>query len=213
MKFHTKLATVLAVALTSFALFSFGGGSTRAADLFQDIDWNGSQFTGLTFQKFDPSRGTLVGVQYGIEIDAQWDSTYKNTGNTTGQLALSWDQLEEGYFPPTRSDIGTPGHSPCALQLSLPSAGLFSRTVSRPVELLTAAPGATVPATASVDTQFAWGPVFDFPGALQSVTGTGTFLLPINTTMTLENAGGSQSECSYSTAAQGVVGVRYLFVQ
>jgi hypothetical protein len=215
MKLHTKILTGLAVVLASFALYGFGGGGGRVAqDTFRNLGFNGYSSTELSFPKFDRRKGTLVGVQFGMEIDAQWAETVTNTGPNPDSVALSWDSNATGYYPPSQADVGTNGFSAFALELELPGQGLLlqRRTTFRDVEFAVLQPNQPTAFFQQKDDQLGYGSVIDSDATLDALTGPGDFTLPVNTEGYLATAGNPQGTIDANCFAQAVVSVRYLYI-
>ena len=197
----------LAFALLSFVL----PASAQVLDVGTNLSFSGPSDTVLSFPKFDGSLGTLRGVEFGIEIDGEWNEVVTNTGSLTDSVALSWNTGLAGYYPPTPTDIGNDGYAQFGLTIDIPGAGVYSRSIWRPVEVGTLPPGVPQTFGATLDTSLLYGGTSKDRLVLAAFMGTGNILLPVTTEGYLATSGAPQSTIATNCFADATVVVRYFY--
>lgn len=202
-RFITLALTLLAFATPAVA---------QVQEVGSNLSFSGPSSTALSFPKFDGSLGTLRGVEFGIEIDGEWNEIVTNTGTATDSVALSWDSSLAGYYPPTAGDIGNSGYAQFGLSLDIPGAGVYSRSIWRPVAYSdTLLPGVPQVFSETVDTSLVYGGTSKEREVLAAFMGSGDILLPVTTVGYLATAGAPQSTIAANCFADATVTVRYFY--
>jgi len=198
----------LALTLLAFAL----PGYAQVQDVGTNLSFSGPSSLSLSFPQFDGSLGTLSGVEFGIEIDGEWNEVVTNTGSSTDSVALSWDSGLAGYYPPTAGDIGNSGYAQFGLTIDIPGAGVYSRSIWRPVAYSdTLLPGVPQVFSETVDTSLVYGGTSKERAVLAAFQGTGSVLLPVTTVGYLATSGAPQSTIATNCFADATVVVRYFY--
>jgi hypothetical protein len=198
----------LALALLSFAL----PAAAQVQEVGTNLSFSGPSSTSLSLPKFDGSLGTLRGVEFGIEIDGEWNEIVTNTGTSTDSVALSWNPSLAGYYPPTAGDIGNAGYAQFGLTIDIPGSGVYSRSIWRPVAYSdTLLPGVPQVFSETVDTSLLYGGTSKDRAVLSAFLGTGNVSLPVTTVGYLATSGAPQSTISTNCFADATVTVRYFY--
>jgi len=207
-----KIQTLLVAALATAGLAFAAAPGTAVIDQLSNISFIDDSEIVYTLDKFDPAIGELVGVQFGIELDGEWNDVVTNTGTVTDSVALGWDSSLAGYYPPTPADIGAAGYSLYGVTIDVPGSGVFSRVISRPVSYSdTLAPGVPQTFQETVDTPLVYSSVYRDLAVIRAVQGRGTFQLNVSTVGLFANSGLPQGTIGTNYSADGTIAVRYIY--